>query len=169
MGCCSHAALGILLRLLYTKSSTTFSQSIYNERRTRLCCLVIPQKYNSNPALSRHLLYCYLGTKRGQNAYPFQKNCTHCTANLENILLCNSMDGLQQPDEFWLHQRCHNNVCSYDYRYQRCTVHFYCSVFSVVPKSKTIIVAKMLKLIHANERKKAYTRRQRLWSLSCAS
>lgn len=90
----NHAALGFLLRLLYTKSSTTFSQSIYNERRTRLCCLVIPQKYNSNPALSRHLLYCYLGTKRGQNAYPFQKNCTHCTANLENILLCNSMDGL---------------------------------------------------------------------------
>ena len=93
-------ALGILLRLLYAKSSTTFSQSLYNERRTRLCCLVILQKYNSNLAPSRHLLYCYLGTKRERNAYPFQKNCTNCTANLANILLCNSMDGLQPPDEF---------------------------------------------------------------------
>ena len=91
---------GLLLRLLYAKSSTTFSQSLYNERRTRLCCLVILQKYNSNLAPSRHLLYCYLGTKRERNAYPFQKNCTNCTANLANILLCNSMDGLQPPDEF---------------------------------------------------------------------
>lgn len=111
----THAALGILLRLLCAKSSTTF-QSLYNEHRTKRCCLVILQKYNSNPTLSRHLLYCYLGTKREQNAYPFQKNCTHCTANLENIPLCNSMDGLQAPDEFWLHQRCHNNACLYDYR-----------------------------------------------------
>lgn len=107
---------GLLLRLLYAKSSTTFSQSLYNERRTRLCCLVILQKYNSNLAPSRHLLYCYLGTKRERNAYPFQKNCTNCTANLANILLCNSMDGLQPPDEFWLHQQCHNNAYLYDYR-----------------------------------------------------
>lgn len=74
--------------------------TLYNERRTRLCCLVILQKYNSNLAPSRHLLYCYLGTKRERNAYPFQKNCTNCTASLANILLCNSMDGLQPPDEF---------------------------------------------------------------------
>ena len=32
-----------------------------------------------------------------------------------------------------------------DARYQRCTVHFYRNVFSVVPKSKVKIVAKMLK------------------------
>ena len=40
-------------------------------------------------------------------------------------------------------------------RYQRCTVHFYRNVFSVVPKSKVKIVAKMLKAIHAQESKKA--------------
>ena len=40
-------------------------------------------------------------------------------------------------------------------RYQRCTVHFYRKVFSVVPKSKVKIVAKMLKAIHAQESKKA--------------
>ena len=34
-------------------------------------------------------------------------------------------------------------------KYQRCTVHFYRNVFSVVPKSKIQIVAKMLKAIHA--------------------
>ena len=40
-------------------------------------------------------------------------------------------------------------------RYQRCTVHFYRNVFSVVPKSKVKLVAKMLKAIHAQESKKA--------------
>ena len=42
-----------------------------------------------------------------------------------------------------------------DAKYQRCTVHFYRKVFSVVPKSKVKIVAKMLKAIHAQESKKA--------------
>ena len=42
-----------------------------------------------------------------------------------------------------------------DAKYQRCTVHFYRNVFSVVPKSKAKIVAKMLKAIHAQESKKA--------------
>ena len=42
-----------------------------------------------------------------------------------------------------------------DAKYQRCTVHFYRNIFSVVPKSKTKIVAKMLKAIHAQESKKA--------------
>ena len=42
-----------------------------------------------------------------------------------------------------------------DTKYQRCTVHFYHNVFSVVPKSKVKIVAKMLKAIHAQESKKA--------------
>ena len=40
-------------------------------------------------------------------------------------------------------------------KYQRCTVHFYRNVFSVVPKSKVKLVAKMLKAIHAQESKKA--------------
>jgi len=40
-------------------------------------------------------------------------------------------------------------------KYQRCTVHFYRNVFSVVPRSKVKIVAKMLKAIHAQESKAA--------------
>ena len=40
-------------------------------------------------------------------------------------------------------------------QYQRCTVHFYRNVFSVVPRSKQDIVAKKLKAIHAQEDKKA--------------
>ena len=40
-------------------------------------------------------------------------------------------------------------------KYQRYTVHFYRNVFSVVPKSKVKLVAKMLKAIHAQESKKA--------------
>lgn len=40
-------------------------------------------------------------------------------------------------------------------KYQRCIVHFYRNVFSVVPKSKVKLVAKMLKEIHAQESKAA--------------
>ncbi len=40
-------------------------------------------------------------------------------------------------------------------KYQRCTVHFYRNVFSVVPKQKGKEVAKMLKAIHAQEDKEA--------------
>ena len=42
-----------------------------------------------------------------------------------------------------------------DAKYQRCVVHFYRNVFSVVPKSKSKLVAKMLKAIHAQESKAA--------------
>ena len=42
-----------------------------------------------------------------------------------------------------------------DAKYQRCTVHFYRNVFSVTPRSKVKLVAKMLKAIHAQESKKA--------------
>ncbi len=42
-----------------------------------------------------------------------------------------------------------------DAKYQRCTVHFYRNVFSVVPRSKAKLVAKMLKAVHAQESKKA--------------
>lgn len=38
---------------------------------------------------------------------------------------------------------------------QRCTVHFYRNVFSVTPRTKGKLVAKMLKAIHAQESKKA--------------
>nr|WP_283243155.1 IS256 family transposase [Yeguia hominis] len=41
-----------------------------------------------------------------------------------------------------------------DAKYQRCIVHFCRNVFSVVPKSKVKIAAKMLKAIHAQESKK---------------
>jgi len=40
-------------------------------------------------------------------------------------------------------------------KYQRCTVHFYRNVFSVVPRSKGKIAAKMLTAIHAQESKEA--------------
>ena len=40
-------------------------------------------------------------------------------------------------------------------KYQRCTVHLYRNVFSVTPRSKVKLVAKMLKAIHAQESKKA--------------
>ena len=39
-------------------------------------------------------------------------------------------------------------------KYQRCTVHFYRNVFSVTPRFKVKLVAKMLKAIHAQESKK---------------
>lgn len=38
-----------------------------------------------------------------------------------------------------------------DAKYQRCTVHFYRNIFSVVPSKKRKIVAHMLKAIHAQE------------------
>ena len=40
-------------------------------------------------------------------------------------------------------------------KHQRCTVHFYRNVFSIVPRSKVKLVAKMLKAIHAQQSKKA--------------
>lgn len=44
-------------------------------------------------------------------------------------------------------------------KYQRCVVHFYRNVFSVVPKAKAKLVAKMLKAIHAQESKAAARRK----------
>lgn len=40
-------------------------------------------------------------------------------------------------------------------RYQRCTVHFYRNVFTVIPRTRMDEVAKMLKAIHAQEDKAA--------------
>lgn len=46
-------------------------------------------------------------------------------------------------------------------KYQRCTVHFYRNIFSVVPNKKRKIVAQMLKAIHSQEdRKSAYEKAQ---------
>ena len=42
-----------------------------------------------------------------------------------------------------------------DAQYQRCIVHFYRNVFSVVPRGKVRTVAMMLKAIHAQENKEA--------------
>lgn len=42
-----------------------------------------------------------------------------------------------------------------DAKYQRCIVHFYRNILSVVPKSKAKAVAQMLKAIHAQESKRA--------------
>ena len=47
-------------------------------------------------------------------------------------------------------------------KYQRCIVHFYRNVFSVVPKSKMKTVAQMLKAIHAQESKKASREKARI-------
>ncbi len=54
-----------------------------------------------------------------------------------------------------------------DAKYQRCVVHFYRNVFSVVPKSKVKQVAKMLKAIHAQESKKASRKKARLSRKLC--
>lgn len=40
-------------------------------------------------------------------------------------------------------------------KYQRCTVPFYRNIFSVTPRPKAKLAAKMLKTIHAQENKKA--------------
>lgn len=42
-----------------------------------------------------------------------------------------------------------------DAKYQRCNVHFYRNIFSVVPRGKMKDVAAMLKAIHAQEDKAA--------------
>ncbi len=42
-----------------------------------------------------------------------------------------------------------------DARYQRCTVHFYRNIFSVIPHGKVRAVSMMLKAIHSQESKEA--------------
>ena len=44
-------------------------------------------------------------------------------------------------------------------KYQRCTVHFYRNVFSVVPRSKMKTVSMKLKAIHSSESKEAALRK----------
>ena len=45
-------------------------------------------------------------------------------------------------------------------RYQRCTIHFYRNVFTVIPKQKVKEIARMLKSIHAQEDKEAALQKQ---------
>ena len=40
-------------------------------------------------------------------------------------------------------------------KYQRCTVHFYRNVFSVAPRSRVKLMAKILKTIHAQKSRMA--------------
>ena len=47
-------------------------------------------------------------------------------------------------------------------KYQRCTVHTYRNIFSVVPRKKCKEVAKMLKAIHAQENKEAAKEKAKL-------
>ena len=55
-----------------------------------------------------------------------------------------------------------------DAKYQRCTVHFYRNVFSVVPRSKIKIVQKCLGRSTRRRAKKRPARRRKPWSPSCA-
>lgn len=48
-------------------------------------------------------------------------------------------------------------------KYQRCTVYFDRNVFSVTPRSKVKLVAKMLKAIHAQESKKTLEKKPKPW------
>ena len=55
-----------------------------------------------------------------------------------------------------------------DAKYQRCTVHFYRNVFSVVPKSRSKLWQKCSRRSMPRRAKKHPARRQRPWSPSCA-
>lgn len=46
-------------------------------------------------------------------------------------------------------------------KYQRCVVHFYRNMFSVIPRFKIKPIAKMLKAIHSQESKKAVREKAR--------
>ena len=53
-------------------------------------------------------------------------------------------------------------------KYQRRTVRFYRNVFSVTPRSKVKLVAKMLKAIHAQEGKRVAREKAKVWWSNCA-
>ena len=56
-----------------------------------------------------------------------------------------------------------------DAKYQRCTVHFYRNIFSVVPKSKVKIVAKCSRRsTRRRAKKRRPVRRRKPWSPNCA-
>ena len=55
-----------------------------------------------------------------------------------------------------------------DAKYQRCTVHFYRNVFSVVPKSRSKLWQKCSRRSTPRRAKRRPARRRRPWSPSCA-
>ncbi len=71
---------GLLLRLLYAKSQYYFFSILINERRTRLCCLVILQKYNSNlaPVSSSTVLLLGHQTRTERLSVPEELHELHC-------------------------------------------------------------------------------------------
>lgn len=52
-------------------------------------------------------------------------------------------------------------------KYQRYAFHFYRNFFSVTPRSKVKLVAKMLKALYVQESKKLPKRRQKPWWRKC--
>ena len=50
-----------------------------------------------------------------------------------------------------------------DAKYQRCTVHFYRNVFSVVPRSRVKLVAKMLKRSMPRKARRPPVKKRKLW------
>jgi putative transposase len=83
------------------------------------------------------------------------EGCKEDRAGWGNFLAYLKKRGLRCP-ELFISDKCLGLIESLDEYYpqakwQRCTVHFYRNVFSVVPKGKVKLVAAMLKAIHAQE------------------
>ena len=83
------------------------------------------------------------------------EGCKEDKASWSSFLAYLKDRGLQCP-ELFITDKCMGLIESIDEyypeaRWQRCIVHFYKNVFSVVPKSKVKQVAAMLKAIHAQE------------------
>lgn len=83
------------------------------------------------------------------------EGCKEDKAGWSGFLAYLKARGLPCPDLF-ITDKCLGLIESLDQyypdaRWQRCIVHFYRNVFSVVPKGKVKLVAAMLKAIHAQE------------------
>jgi transposase-like protein len=83
------------------------------------------------------------------------EGCKEDKAGWSGFLAYLKKRGLQSPDLI-ISDKCMGLIESLDEYYpdakwQRCTVHYYRNVFSVVPKGKMKAVAAMLKAIHAQE------------------
>ncbi len=83
------------------------------------------------------------------------EGCKEDKAGWSGFLAYLKQRGLQSP-ELFVSDKCLGLIESLaeyypDAKWQRCIVHFYRNVFSVVPKGKVKLVAAMLKAIHAQE------------------
>ena len=83
------------------------------------------------------------------------EGCKEDKAGWGSFLTCLKERGLPSP-ELFISDKCLGLIESLaeyypESKWQRCTVHFYRNVFSVVPKGKVKLVAAMLKAIHAQE------------------